>query len=168
MDLAHEQFRLPGMPPDHHEDEEHDPERGQPPPGYYEGQEGRGAQTSLPGMDMTPQMHLDALSKAVGGRAVIETTSLHPDYSNTGTVHSLRVYHPGWVVSNLLWHGESGEILGVMSHHPGLASKMLTTAESLAREYPEQYSIPRHSGFRSPRGFEWSRRMMAERGEEVW
>lgn len=154
-------------------------ERTQPPPDYYHQPSSEHRQGALPGMEMSIDDHVKALSKAAGGQ---------PAYFTDGWgSHSVEVVHEDGDVSHLHWRNgrseepmheenlphvnrtreyERGEIQMVKSHQPGLASKMLDTAEKISREHG--VTFPKHSEDRTNEGIAWSRKQMRKRGEQVW
>jgi hypothetical protein len=156
------------------------------PGGYYDQQHSH--QEVLPGMEMTPQEHVDALAKKHALIGSIRTTP-----GEEGGQHHLTLYHPDPVidrngrttdrhmpVAHLTWAskggygrenlspGEIGMVhVDTDRRKSGVASDMLSTAEKIASEHDE-ISQPRHSDIRTDRGVKWSRAKMAERKEQVW
>lgn len=162
-------------------------ETGHAPAGYYNQPSSRIRQQALPGMEMSVQDHLDALGKATGMRASIDSGTLshrimlhdhpgegvfgggveraHLSYSNERPEEGVRdngdtvgVGHPN------AYH--AGEIRMVRSYEPGAAGKMLETAERLATEHG--MAFPKHSWDRTGPGVKWSQKQMRKRGEQVW
>jgi hypothetical protein len=150
-----------------------------PPPDYYNQPSSEHRQGALPGMEMSVDDHIKALSKAAGGQPAF--------FTDGWGSHSVEVAHDDGEVSHLHWRSgrseeprreanlpsvnrteeyQPGEIQMVQSHQPGLASKMLDTAEKIAREHGVTY--PRHSEARTHEGVAWSQKQMKKRGEQVW
>jgi hypothetical protein len=163
------------------------PKTADAPHGYYNQPSRSVRQQALPGMEMSVQDHLDALGRATGMRASIDSGSVshrlmlhdhpgegpfgggveraHLSYSNERPeegVHdngdTVGVGHPQ------AFH--AGEIRMVRSHQPGMASALLETAERLAAEHGMAY--PKHSWDRTNAGVRWSQKQMKKRGEQVW
>lgn len=157
------------------------------PAGYYNQPSSNVRQMALPGMEMSVQDHLDALGKATGMRASIDSGRVshrialherpgegsfgggveraHLSYSNERPEEGVR--DNGDTVG--VGHVEAkhpGEIRMVRSYVPGAASKMFETAERLASEHGMAY--PKHSWDRTNAGVRWSQKQMRKRGEQVW
>lgn len=160
------------------------------PHGYYNQPSSNVRQMALPGMEMSVQDHLDALGKATGLRASIDSgrvshrialhavredtsspwggTSLtekaHLSYNHERPAEGHR--DSGETVGNGIEAKHPGEIRMIKSNAPGAASKMLETAERLATEHGMAY--PKHSWDRTNAGVRWSQNQMRKRGEKVW
>jgi hypothetical protein len=157
------------------------------PQGYYNQPSSNVRQMALPGMEMSVQDHLDALGKATGMQASIDSGRVshrialkdhpgqgpygggveraHLSYSNERPEEGVR--DNGDTVG--VGHVEAkhpGEIRMVRSYEPGAAGKMLETAERLASEHG--YAYPKHSWDRTEAGVRWSQKQMRKRGEQVW
>lgn len=142
-----------------------------PPPDYYK-QSGE-QQMVLPGMEMSPQEHVEALGKKHGMTGTLESTE---GVNHSITLRTSRTVQPDayldWTPhqSHQKWM-KSGEIqmVHVDEEHrkKGIASDMLATAEKISREHPE-ISDPRHSTTRSRAGMAFSRAEMKKRGQVVW
>jgi hypothetical protein len=150
-----------------------------PPKGYYEDQPGQ--QLTLPGMKMSAPEHVKALASSLGleGRITRRT-------SKGSSFHDIQLTEPGggargkpgkevgrlqWVSHNSgpMKPGEIGWVKTGEGHRfKGVASKMLSTAETIAKENPDSFASPKHSSHRTHYGRQWSRAMMKQRGEEVW
>lgn len=160
------------------------------PDGYYHQPPSGIRQQALPGMEMSVQDHLDALSKATGLKASIDSGRVSHRMSlyDASDPERTRFGGPGVEVAHLSYSNErpeqgvrdnndtigvghenayhAGEIRMVKSHVPGGAGKMLETAERLAAEHGMAY--PKHSWDRSVQGVQWSQKQMRKRGEQVW
>ncbi|WP_020142329.1 hypothetical protein [Terracoccus sp. 273MFTsu3.1] len=156
------------------------------PDGYYHQPPSGLRQQALPGMEMSVQDHLDALSKASGHEARIDsgkvshrlslydvsegaryggTEKAHLSYSNERPEEGVRDNNDTIGVGHVnAYH--AGEIRMVKSHVPNGAGMMLETAERLASEHGMAY--PKHSWDRSVQGVQWSQGQMRKRGEKVW
>ena len=159
------------------------------PDGYYHQPPSGVRQMALPGMEMSVQDHLDALGKATGLRASIDSGTL----SHRIALHRVeeegeKTYGYGTEKGHLSYSNErpeqgvrdngdtigvghpnayhAGEIRMVRSYVPGGAGKMLETAEKLATEHG--YAFPKHSWDRTGPGVRWSQKQMKKRGEPVW
>lgn len=146
-------------------DDDHTPDES-----YYKQDDNQ--QMVLPGMEMTPQQHVEAMGPAVGGSARLR-------YHSPTQTHRIEVYHrnPAGALnfdekSTLIWNGRQfpvgpGEIQLVHSEKPGTASKMHAVARRIASEHPD-IAMPRHSEHRTEEGVAWSRKEMKKYGEQVW
>lgn len=164
------------------------PETRQAPDGYYAQPSSKIRQQALPGMEMSVQDHLDALGKATGTRASIESgrvshrIALHEPSEHHGVHYTYGVERAhlsynherseagerdsGDTVGSGIEAKHPGEIRMVKSNVPGAAGKMLETAERLANEHGMAY--PKHSWDRTTPGVRWSQKQMKRRGEQVW
>ena len=161
------------------------------PDGYYHQPPSGLRQQALPGMEMSVQDHLDALSKASGHEARLDTGKVshrlslygeredtsspwggttgvekaHLSYSNERPEQGVRDNNDTIGVGHEnAYH--AGEIRMVKSHVPNGAGMLLETAERLAAEHGMAY--PKHSWDRSVQGVQWSQAQMRKRGEKVW
>lgn len=128
-------------------------------------------QMALPGMEMTPKEHVEALGASVGGSARLS-------YHAPTLTHRIEVSHrnPGGAPSGdqslLIWNGRQfpvgpGEIQLVHSSQRGTASKMHAVARRIASENAD-IAMPRHSVQRTDEGVAWSQKEMRKHGEQVW
>jgi hypothetical protein len=141
-----------------------------PPAGYYSQKHGQ--QGVLPGMEMSPQEHVDAMAQRHGLTGTIK---------HIGSAHSLELKDPSqpptqsaaylnWAGKRekLMSPGEVGMVNVEQSYkRQGVADDMLTTAEKIAMEHPD-IAMPKHSETRSDQGVKWSQNMMRKRGQQVW
>ena len=146
---------------------------GTPPKNYYK--QTNETQGVLPGMEMTPEEHVEALGKhhglegTFGGGNYLHWIDMHKPYETehdrSNQVGSLSWRKKGTTTGGE--HLEPGEIGLVESDKRGLASDLLRVSETISKENPD-ISEPKHSTNRSTAGIGWSQAKMKERGQQIW